>query len=175
MNRIAKLSGIAMVVACGMTSAFSAEKASKNLLSSKWRIYKTGIGKVTIGKDGVIACDVAGGSKKDTAGVVQAITLNQKVAKSILVSAECKAEKVSGKVNNNFAIYMDVVHTDGTRSNGKGFSFPIGTYGWKKFSATYKPKSPIKSISFLLLLRRRSGKAWFKNPVCKEVEPKAKN
>jgi hypothetical protein len=174
MNRIAKISGIAIIAVCGMTSAWSAEKASKNLLKPKWRIYKKGIGKVIIGKDGVIACDVTGGSKKDVSGVSQTIVLNQKVAKPIFVSAECKAEKVSGKVNSNFSIYMDVRHTDGTPSYGKGLSFPVGTYDWKKFSTTYIPKKPIKSITFLLLLRRRSGKAWFKNPVCKEVAPKAK-
>jgi hypothetical protein len=174
MNRITKISGLAMIVACGMASAWSAEKASKNLLKPRWNLYKKGIGKVVISKDGIIACDNTGGTRKDTSGVQQTIVLNQKVAKPIIVSAECKAEKVTGKPSSSFAIYMDVKHTDGSASWGKGLYFKPGTYDWKKFSTTYSPKKPIKSISFLLLLRWRSGKAWFKNPVCKETAPKAK-
>ena len=172
MNKIAKLSGIAIIAICGMTTVFSAEIAGKNLLKPKWRIYKSGIGKVVINKDGVIACDNTNGTKKDASGVQQSITLNQKTAKPILISAECKAEKVTGKPSNSFAIYMDIKFTDGTAAWGKGLLFTPGTHDWKKFTATYVPKKPIKSISFLLLLRWRSGKAWFKNTVCKEVEPK---
>ena len=174
MNRIVKLSGIAMLVACGMTSALCAEKTGKNLLKPKWRIYKSGIGKVVIGKDGVIECDNMKGTVKgkDASGVQQTINLNQKTAKPIFISAECKAEKVEGKPSNSFAIYMDIKYIDGTPAWGKGLNFTPGTYDWKKFTATFKPAKPIKSISYLLLLRWRSGKAWFKNPECKEVEVK---
>jgi hypothetical protein len=171
MSRIFKIGGIVMVIACCMATAWSAEDG-KNLVSKKWRPYKSGIGKVVIQKDGIIACDVTGGTKKDASGVQQAIVLNQKVAKPIFISAECKAEKVLGKAGTSFSLYMDVKHTDGTSTWGQGIKFTPGTYDWKKFTATYVPKKPIKSISFLLLLRWRSGKAWFKNAVCKEVEAK---
>jgi hypothetical protein len=163
-----------MLITCCMATVWSAEE-TKNLLNNKWRVYKTGIGKVDIQKDGVIVCDVTGGGKKDASGVIQQIILNQKVAKPIFVSAECKAENVTGKASNNFSIYMDIKHTDGTSTNGKGLMFPAGTYDWKKFTATYVPKKPIKSINFLLLIRRTTaGKASFKNAVCKEVEAKEK-
>jgi hypothetical protein len=163
---------IAMLVICCMLATAWSGEDGKNLLNKKWKIYKLGIGKVVIQEDGTIDCDVTGGTKQDTSGVQQIIVLNQKVAKPIFVSAECKAENVSGKPNNNFAIYMDIKYTDGTPAHGKGLNFTPGTYDWKKFSATFIPKKPIKTISFLLLLRRRSGKASFKKPVCKEVKAK---
>jgi len=163
---------IAMLTVCCMATAFSAEEA-KNLLSKKWRAYKSGIGKVIIQKDGIIVCESAKIGKKNISGVQQTIILNQKVAKPIFISAECKAEDIKGKTSMNFSIYMDVQHTDGTSSWGKGLLFTTGTYDWKKFSKTYTPKKPIKSIRFLLLLRRSiTGKASFKNVACKEVEAK---
>jgi len=163
---------IAMLTVCCIATAFSAEEA-KNLLSKKWRAYKSGVGKVIIQKDGIIVCESAKIGKKNASGIVQTIILNQEIAKPIFISAECKAEDVKGKASMNFSIYMDVKHTDGSSSWGKGLVFTTGTYDWKKFSATYVPKKPIKSISFLLLLRRTiTGKASFKNVVCKEVEAK---
>ena len=168
MKRIA----IAMLTVCCIATAWSAEDG-KNLLSKKWRLYKSGVGKVVIQKDGTIACEMSEGGKKNASGVQQTIILNQKTPKAIFISVECKTEKVIGKTSRDFSIYMDVKHTDGTSSWGKGLNFTTGTYDWKKFTTTYVPKKPIKSISFLFLLRRsNSGKAWFKNAVCKEVEVK---
>lgn len=163
---------IAMLTVCCIATTWSAEDG-KNLLGKKWNLYKSGVGKVIIQKDGTIACELSEGGKKNASGVQQTIVLNQKTPKAIFISAECKAEKVLGKASRNFSIYMDVKHTDGTSSWGKGLIFTTGTYDWKKFSTTYVPKKPIKSISFLFLLRRsNTGKAWFKNAVCKEVEVK---
>jgi hypothetical protein len=167
MKRIA----IAMLTVCCMATALSAEEA-KNMVTKKWSPYKSGVGNVSILKDNTIVCEVIDGTKKDASGVRQTITLNQKVAKPIFISAECKAEKVTGTPSSSFAIYMDIKHTDGSSSWGKGLYFTPGTYDWKKFSKTFVPTKPIKSISFLLLLRWRSGKASFKNVVCKEVETK---
>ena len=163
---------IAMLTFCCIATAFSAEEA-KNLVSGKWKVYKSGVGKVVIQKDGIVVCESTENGKKNASGVRQTIVLNQKVAKPIFISAECKAENVKGKASNDFSIYMDIKHTDGSSSYGKGLKFKPGTYDWKKFSATFVPKKPIKTISFLLLLRRTlTGKASFKNTVCKEVEAK---
>ena len=163
---------IAMLTFCCIATAFSAEEA-KNLLSKKWRAYKSGIGKVVIQKDGIVVCESTENGKKNASGIAQTIVLNQKVAKPIFISAECKAENVKGKASMNFSIYMDIKYIDGSPAWGKGLTFTPGTYDWKKFSATFVPKKPIKKISFLLLLRRTlTGKASFKNIVCKEVEAK---
>ncbi len=163
---------IAMLTVCCMATAWSTEDG-KNLLTKKWRPYKSGVGKVVIGKDGVIACELAESGQKNASGTFQVITLNQKTPKAIFVSAECKTEKVSGKTSSNFSIYMDIKHTDGSSSYGKGLKFTPGTYDWKKFSTTYIPEKPIQSIRFYLLLRRTNfGKAWLKNVLCKEVEVK---
>ena len=163
---------IAMLTVCCTATAWSAEDG-KNLLTKKWRTYKSGAGKVVIQNDGIIACDLAEGGQKNASGVFQTITLNQETPKAIFVSVKCKTEKVSGKASSNFSIYMDIKHTDGSSSYGKGLKFTPGTYDWKEFSTTYVPKKPIKSIQFYFLLRRTNfGKAWFKNAVCKEVEVK---
>lgn len=160
---------IAMLTACCM-AAWSAEEG-KNLLSTKWRPYKSGVGKVTIQQDGIIVCEQTETGQKNASGVFQVLTLKQETPKAIFISAECKAENVSGKASRNFSIYMDIKHTDGSSSYGKGLNFDSGTYDWKKFSATYTPTKPIESIRFYLLLRRtNSGKVWFKNVTCEEFE-----
>jgi hypothetical protein len=162
---------IAMLTVCCIVVWSAGD--GKNLLSRKWHFCKSGVGKVVIQADGSIACELSEGGRKNASGVDQTIILNQKTPQAVFVSAECKAEKVSGKASKDFSIYMDVKHTDGSSSWGRGLNFTPGTYDWKKFSVTYVPEKPIKSIRFYLLLRNtNSGKAWFRNVVCKEVETK---
>ena len=158
MSNLVKSLGIA-VLACGCVFAVLGQDKGANLLE-KWNI----MGGSIIQDDGVIACECKG--EKDTSGVVQEVALNQTEAKTIEFSAESKAESVSGDIDaGNYGIYLDIAHPDGTYTYGIIVAFKTGTHDWEKASLAYTPTKPIKSLSYYLMFRNKTGKVWFKNAV----------
>ncbi len=161
MSKLMKSLGIAVMV-CGCVLSAIGEDTGANLLKT-WRTYGAK-GNTVIQEDGVIACECKG--VKDVSGVMQAVVLDQTEAKAIEFSAESKAENASGDLDNmNYAIYLDIVHTDGTKTYGVTVGFKTGSHDWEKASLSYMPKKPIKSMNFLMLFRNKTGKVWFKNAV----------
>ncbi len=161
MSKLVKSLGIA-VVACGCVFSVFGQDAGANLLK-QWNLYGTE-GSTVIQDDGVIACVCK--SEKDSSGVTQAVTLDQKEAKAIEISAESKAENASGDLDvSNYSIYLDIAHPDGTYSYGVTAAFKTGTHDWEKASLSYTPTKPIKSLSYYLLFRNKTGKVWFRNAV----------
>ncbi len=161
MSKLVKSLGIA-VVACGCVFSAFGQDAGTNLLK-QWNLYGTEGGTV-IQDDGVIACVCK--SEKDSSGVTQTVTLDQKEAKTIEISAESKAEDASGDLDaGNYSIYLDIAHPDGTYTYGVTVAFKTGTHDWEKASLSYTPTKPIKSLSYYLLFRSKTGKVWFKNGV----------
>jgi hypothetical protein len=153
--------GVAVLV-CGCVLSAIGEDAGANLLKT-WRPYGTK-GNTVIQDDGVIACECKG--EKESSGVVQTVTLDQTEAKTIEFSAESKTENASGDMDKmNYSIYLDIVHSDGTKTWGVTAAFKTGTHDWEKASLSYMPKKPIKSLKFLMLFRNKTGKVWFKNAV----------
>ena len=161
MSKLAK-SLWCIALACGMILTVSAQDASVNQLK-KWEVYGTG-GTTTIQDDGVIVCENK--TDKDISGVTQLVMLNQKEVKPIEFACESKAENASGSLNeSNYAIYMDIKHTDDTYTYGIAVGFRTGTHDWEKASSSYTPAKPIKSLSYFMLFRKKTGKVWFKNAV----------
>ena len=161
MSKLVKSLGIA-VMACGCVFSVFGKDNEANLLA-KWNLSGNEGGTV-IQDDGVIACVCK--NEKDASGVSQGITLDQKEAKPIEFSAESKAENASGDLDpNNYAIYLDIAHPDGTYTYGVKVGFKTGTHDWEKASLSYTPTKPIKSLSYYLLFRNKTGKVWFKNAV----------
>ncbi|MFA7229879.1 MAG: hypothetical protein WC071_01285 [Victivallaceae bacterium] len=171
MNRIAGFFAVAALICCGIAPVLNADDApdSNNLLK-KWYIYTKSTSTV-IGDDGVIACDNK--TAKDVSGVSQAVTLNQTEVKPLTFSAESKAEDVIGDASSTYSIYLDIYHTDGTKTYGIVELFNPGTHDWEKVSKTYVPTKPVKQLTCLLLFRWRTGKVWFRNAVLTQDEPKA--
>jgi len=158
MSKLIKSLGIAVLV-CGCLFSVFGKDNGTNLLE-KWNI----MGGSIIQDDGVIACECKG--EKDTSGVVQEVALNQTEAKTIEFSAESKAESVSGDMSAyDYSIYLDIVHPDGTSTHCITAAFKTGTHDWEKASLTYTPTKPIKSLSYYLMFRNKTGKVWFKNAV----------
>ena len=161
MSKLAKSLGIA-VVACGCVFSVFGQDAGANLLK-QWNLFGTE-GNTVIQDDGVIACLCK--TDKDSSGVTQTVTLDQKEIKAIEFSAESKAENASGDLDpGNYAIYLDIVNSDGTYTYGVTAGFKTGTHDWEKASLSYTPTKPIKSLSYYLLFRNKTGKVWFKNAV----------
>jgi len=160
MSKLIKSLGIAVLV-CGCVFSVFGQDAGKNLLK-QWNSYGTEGGTV-IQDDGVIACVCK--TDKNSSGVVQIITLDQKDAKVIEFYAESKAENVSGDPDSNYSIYLDITHPDGTKTFGVLAGFKTGTHDWERALLAYTPTKPIKSLCYYLLFRNKTGKVWFKNAV----------
>lgn len=151
----------AAVVAMVIGMAFGVLAQDANLLTKNWRFYGDKANTVIDAKSGEIAC-VAKGAKS-MSGVLQGIKLNQTAAKAITFSAESKADKVTGNVNGNYGLYLDITLADGSKVWGRVANFKGGTHDWEKTQATYTPAKPIKEINFYVLLRNVTGTASFRN------------
>ena len=142
-----------------------------NLLKS-WKKYAKNTDNkdaviTVIKEDGIIYCENKELNVKN--GVFQRATLNQSDATPIFFSAESKAQDVSGKSQaGNYGIYLDITYADGTNTYGEVVPFNTGTHDWEIASLSYAPEKPVKSISYKLVFRKKTGKVWFRNPILKQ-------
>jgi hypothetical protein len=136
------------------------EAAGPNLLKADaWRPWREGF----TTEDGVFVCD----NKDDgqvQRGVSQTITLNQTAPEPIVATAWSRAESVAGGRDNDYALYLDLVYTDGTPLWGQTAPFDVGSHDWRQRKVIVFPEKPVQSLSFHLLLRSHAGKAWFRDP-----------
>ncbi len=94
-------------------------------------------------------------------GMSQSVQLNQQRPEQIVASLESKAEGVGGEINQDYALYIDLVFTDGTRLYGRSRPFDVGTHDWQHHQLIVIPKKPVKSLTFYGLFRHHEGKVWF--------------
>ena len=162
MSKLVKLLVGAAILACGCVFSVFGQDAGANLLK-QWNLFGTE-GNTVIQDDGVIACENK--DAKESSGVVQSVVLDQTEAKTIEISGESKAENASGDLDcDNYSIYLDIVHPDGTKTYGVTVAFKTSTHDWEKVSLSYTPTKPIKSLACRMLFRNKTGKVWFKNGV----------
>jgi len=132
----------------------------ENLLKADaWRPYERGFERQGEG----FVCD-NGGDAGLRRGASQTVVLDQAAPAPIIASAWSKAENVGGEAGADYAVYLDLVYQDGSPLWGQVGTFRTGTHDWQKAEVTVFPSKPIKSLSFYLLLRGHSGKAYFKDP-----------
>jgi hypothetical protein len=91
----------------------------------------------------------------------QSVVLDQTEPCPILVQASSKAENVEGQSGRDYSLYIDIYYTDGTKLYGRTFDFTTGTGDWQLGELYIEPAKAIRSVTTNLLLRGRSGKAWF--------------
>jgi len=146
-----------------------AEGKGKNLLRPDgWGPWKKGFTK----EGNTFVCD-NGSDAKVQRGVSQSVALNQKEPQPIVAVASSKAQNVGGGRDNNYALYLDLVYTDGEPLWGQTAPFSTGTHDWEERKVVILPAKPIKSLSFHMLLRSHAGKAWFRNPQLYEIKTPA--
>lgn len=108
------------------------------------------------------------------AGTAQTVELNQDKPTPIVASGWSKAENASGTPDGNYAVYLDLLYADGTPLHGQIAPFSIGTHDWEFKSVTVRPEKPIKSLTFNVLFRYKSGTVWFDDMSLKVLdEPNA--
>ena len=120
----------------------------------------------------VFSCD-NGGDARGRRGVLQRVVLNQQRAQPIVASAWSKAEGVTGTIDSDYALYLDLAYYDGTELWGQVAGFRTGTHGWQREEVVLFPEKPIKAVDFNLLFRDHAGKAWFREPVLRQVNSQA--
>jgi len=136
-----------------------------NLLRpDRWRPWRQGF--VRHGE--AFLCD-NGSDPRVQRGASQTVLLNQREPRPIVATAWSKAERVGGSRNNDYALYLDLTYSDGTPLWGQTAPFNTGTHDWERRRVVVMPEKPIKRVDFHLLLRRHSGKAWFRGAELREL------
>ncbi len=110
---------------------------------------------------GGAALRVSNDRASDQSQVSQSVTLNQERPCPILVRAASRAQDVSGYTSREYSLYVDIYYTDGTPLYGQTFDFEAGTTDWQVGELIIEPEKPIRNVNVYLLLRRKSGTAWF--------------
>ncbi|HQK94320.1 MAG TPA: putative glycoside hydrolase [Armatimonadota bacterium] len=104
----------------------------------------------------------------DESLVSQTVSLDQTEPTPITASGWSKAEDAQGAEDGNYAIYLDILYTDGTSLFGQVASFSVGTHDWEFRSVTVQPEKPIRSLTYNILFRYRTGTVWFDELSLKE-------
>jgi len=121
------------------------------------------------GREGSLAavCQRQAGSEQF--GLGQSVTLDRTNPTPILFSAWSKAEGVSGSADSGYALYVDVLYTDGTSLWAQNIGFDCGTHGWQKRELLLRPDRPIRSFTVYGLFRGHDGKVWFDDIAATEL------
>jgi len=119
-------------------------------------------------ESGIASCD--NGTNRDRAsGTWQEVKLDQPEPRPIVARAWSRAEAVGGGRDGDYSLYLDLYYRDGDHEWGLIAPFRTGTHDWEKGEVTFLPRKPVARVNFHLLLRRHSGKAWFKDAALHEV------
>lgn len=136
------------------------EFAGENLLrDDRWGPWEDGF----VREGDVFVCD-NGEDASLNKGVGQTVVLDQVKAAPLIASAWSKAENIVGSPTAEYSLYLDLTYSDGSHQWGIVKSFPTGTGQWTRRELVVVPTKPIRSVSYWLLLRGRSGKAYFREP-----------
>ena len=146
-----------------------ARDGGENLLKpGKWGPWREGFTR----EGGVFVCD-NGSDAEVHRGASQSVELNQKKPEPVVAVAFSKAEGVGGAADSDYSLYLDLVYTDGTPLWGRVATFSTGTHGWERREVVVFPAKPVKTVSVHMLLRRHSGRAYFKEPRLSVMRPPA--
>ncbi|NOY82321.1 MAG: hypothetical protein GXP31_15080 [Kiritimatiellaeota bacterium] len=143
----------------------SLPEADNLLRSDGWQPWSKGF--TTRGE--IIVCD-NGSDARVQRGASQTVVLEQKTPLPILASASSRAFKVGGSRDREYSLYLDLLYTDGTPLWGQVSSFSVGTHDWQERRVLIVPEKPVRSVTVHLLLRRHTGKAWFRNARLEELK-----
>ncbi|MBM3494952.1 MAG: hypothetical protein FJX72_11635, partial [Armatimonadetes bacterium] len=136
-----------------------------------WRPFEQGY---RISRDpvrsGARALECANAAYDDRRGATATVELSQREPRPILVEGWSKARDVGGFRNNDYSIYLDLEHTDGTPLWGQTAPFSVGTHEWQRRRVLVFPTKPIKRVHVHALFRHHTGTAWFDDFTLRELD-----
>jgi len=161
------LAGMAVLAALGAAAADAWAGVVKEVIRAEgpsvlgpdaWGPYVGGFER----QGDLFVCDngTDAGAKR---GVCQTVVLNQTAPQPIIATAWSKAENVGGSADADYALYLDLLYTDGTPLWGQTAAFATGSHDWQRAEVRVLPAKPVKSVSVYLLLRGHAGKASFRD------------
>jgi len=105
----------------------------------------------------------------------QRIDLYQSTPEPITVSGMSKASGVqnaaAGGPNDDYAIWVEAVHSDGTSTSG-GARFALGTHDWQRASVTLHPTKPIQYVNVNVVFRgQNTGTCGLTTSACRRAGP----
>ncbi len=140
-------------------------QSGENLLKTNaWVGWQEGFER----QNGMFLCD-NGADARVQRGVSQTVVLNQERPEPLVATAWSRAEDVGGTRDSNYSLYLDLRYTDGTPLWGQVDAFRTGTHDWEQARVIVFPEKPVASVSFHMLLRGHTGKAWFREPQLKSI------
>jgi hypothetical protein len=142
----------------------SRSDAPNLLRDDRWRPWQKGYDR----KGGIFVCD-NGDDGTVQRGASQTVQLNQASPAPIVARAWSKAEAVGGGGRSDYSLYLDLVYQDDTPLWGQIAPFRPGTHDWERREVVVFPQKPVKTVSVHLLLRRRTGRAEFRDAVLQEL------
>lgn len=105
-------------------------------------------------------------------GATQSVRLNQQQPMPIYAEVKSLSDQVSGSDHSfNYSLYLDLIFTDGTPLWGQKIAFSTGTHDWQTKKVMVLPEKPISQVIYSLILRSKSGKASFTEPLLYQIEP----
>ena len=137
-----------------------------NLLPAKLTISNP---RSTVFQDGVYT--ITNPDNKTASTLTCKVAVNQTAPGPITFAVEAKAMEHVGNVGCYFGALVDLIYTDGTRTNGINFGMGSDTFDWRQVQRTYIPKKPVKDVVFTAQYSRSKGKVAFRNPVLLNGRP----
>ncbi len=95
------------------------------------------------------------------AGAFQTIAIDQTAPAPLVLRARVKSSELTGVPDNNCAVYVDLVHTDGTPLWGQCMPIPAGAPDFVTLERTIESGKPFRQATFYLLMRdSHTGTVW---------------
>lgn len=147
-------------------------EATDNGTATGWRPFEEGYElSRDIRRSGSYAIRCTNPDANSRRGATATITLNQTRARPIIVEGYSRAEAVSGFMNNDYSIYLDIIYMDGTPLWGQTAPFSTGTHDWERKQVLVWPAKPIREVYVHALFRHHSGTVWFDDFSARELDP----
>ena len=134
------------------------------LREDAWRPWGQGFAR----EGNTFVCDNAQAADAQR-GASQTVVLDQKTPAPIHAAVWARGENVGGGSEGDYALYLDLIYADGTPLWGRIAAFAAGTHAWERREVVVFPDKPVQSLTVHLLLRRRSGKAFFRDPELRQA------
>ncbi|NOY80988.1 MAG: hypothetical protein GXP31_08280 [Kiritimatiellaeota bacterium] len=104
-------------------------------------------------------------------GLTQPVSLHQKKVRPLTVTAWSRCRQVTGEMDADYSLYVDLRYVDGGRKYGSNVPFPTGSEGWRRVTLRLVPEKPVE-IAFVYLLFRgnHTGTVWFDDIALREED-----
>jgi hypothetical protein len=95
-------------------------------------------------------------------GAMQSVHVDQQEAAPLAIEGESRALEIDGEPGHDYSLYVDITYQDGTHLWGQVATFDTGSHDWQFARAVIEPEKPVLRANVHLLLRNRTGTAWFR-------------